>query len=54
MQELERISQSFENVIFDNSGIESISVPVRVQEPENIMDIPGTAHEKLAKLAEML
>lgn len=53
MQRSERLSQVLENVIFNSSDNEFL--PRESSEaPEDIMDIPGTPHEILQKLSEMV
>jgi hypothetical protein len=53
MQESERKMQVREQIIFDNSFASSM---IENPQPDiqDIMDIPGTAHEKLVKLSEMI
>jgi hypothetical protein len=55
MQESERISQKVaENVIFDSSLNLALNTTSETQAVGNIMEIPGTAHEKLLALSEMI
>lgn len=50
MNERERSTELEEVVVFENSG----EVLIEFDEIKNIMDVSGTPHEKLLKLAEML
>ena len=52
MKSPERYIKRNEEIIFQNTSFDEFKG--RDDLRENIMDFPGTAHEKLIKLAEML
>jgi len=53
MEQLKIKEQAAENVIFDSLVIGDKAVLVQ-ETYKDIMDIPGTPHEKLVKLSEMI